>query len=254
LRAWRSLISIQKNLEIRWKMRNLYKAILLLLITLALVIVGIWGFPAYLRGLYNPVEEHDYIIFQDDTSVKAKNGKNGAIDLSSTNASTVMNQAIAQGNNVYIKFGEYTLSSDILVHNKKNARIIGSNASIICNGKKVIIKGDNYTSSQNNILSGLEIVNGTLRIENSFKATISDMVFRNCTTAIELVNTETWSECTTIEDCYFIDSLISIVFKTPIDPGTGFYANTEISRCCFELSVIIRWACGSSRTQNSRAV
>jgi len=165
-----------------------------------------------------------------------------------------MNQAIAQGNNVNIKFGEYTLSSDILLHNKKNARVITDGALIRGNGKKIIIKGDNYTSSQNNILSGLEIVNGTVRIENSFKTTITDMVFRNCTTAIELVNTKTWSECTTIENCYFKNCSEGIVFRTPIDPGTGFYANTEISRCYFELSVIIRWACGSSRTQNSRAV
>jgi len=217
-------------------MRKLCKAILLALITLALVIVGIWQFPAYLRGIYNPVEAYDYIIFQDDILVKAKNGKNGAINLSSTNASIVMNQAIAQGNSVYIKFGEYTLSSDILLHNKKNARIIGDGAVIRCNGNKIIVKGDNYTSSQHNILSGLEIVNGTVRIENSFKTTITDMVFRNCTTAIELVNTETWSECTKIENCYFVDSLISIVFRTPIDPATGSYANTEISRCYFELS------------------
>ena len=172
-------------------MRTLYKAIPLVLITLALIIVGIWRFPAYLRGVHNPAEEYDYIIFQDDTLFKAKNGKNGAIDLSSTNASTVMNQAIAQGNSVYVKSGEYTLSTDILLHNKKNARITGDGAVIRCNDKKIIVKGDNYTSSQNNILSGLEIVHGTVRIENSFKTTIANMVFRNCTTAIELVNTET---------------------------------------------------------------
>jgi hypothetical protein len=82
----------------------------------------------------------------------------------------------------------------------------------------------------------LEIVNGTVRIENSFKTTITNMVFRNCTTAIELVNTDTWSECTTIENCLFANSLESIVFRTPIDTGTGSYANTEISRCYFELS------------------
>jgi len=216
-------------------MRNLYKAILLVLMT-ALMIIGIWGFTAYLKGVYNRVEGYDYIIFQDGKLVKAKNGRNGAIDLSSTNASIVVNQAIAQGNNVYIKFGEYTLSSDILVHNKENSRITGDRAVIRGNGKKIIVTGDNYTSSQHNILSGLEIVNCTVRIENSFKTTINDMVFRNCTTAIELVNTETWSEGTKIENCYFTDSLMSIVFRTPIGPGTGSYANTEISRCYFELS------------------
>jgi hypothetical protein len=216
-------------------MRNLYKAILTVLITLALVIVGIWGFPAYLRGLYNPVEGYDYIIFQDGTIFKAKNGKNGAIDLSSTNASTVVNQAITQGNNVYIKFGEYTLSSDIILHNKKNARIIGDGAIIRCNGKKIIVKGDNYTNSQYNTLSDLEIINGTIKIEDSFKTTIANTIFRNCTTAIELVNTETWSEGTKIENSHFINSPEGIVFRTPINPATGSYANTEISRCYFNL-------------------
>jgi len=146
-----------------------------------------------------------------------------------------MNQAIAQGNNVYIKSGEYTLNSDILLHNKKNARIMGDGAVIRCNGKKVIIRGDNYTSSQHNILSGLEIVNGTVRIENSFKTTITDMVFKNCTTAIELVNTETWSECTKIESSHFINCLESIVFRKPISNTTRSYANTEINRCYFNL-------------------
>ena len=217
-------------------MRKLYKLTPLVLTILALLIVCIWGFPGYLKGIHNPVEEYDYVIFKDGTLVKAKNGESGAICLSSTNASIVVNQAIAQGNNVYIKNGEYTLSSDILLHSKKNARIIGDGAVIRCNGTKIIIKGDNYTSSQNNLLSGLEIVNGTVRIENSFKTTVSDITFWNCTTAIELVNTKTWSEATKIENCYFIDSLVNIVFGTPIDNGTGSYANTEISRCYFELS------------------
>ena len=217
-------------------MNTRYKVIPIVLITLALVIVGIWKFPAYLRSIHSPIEEYDYVIFQDGTTVKAKNGKNGEIDLSSNNASTVFNQAIAQGNNIYIKFGEYALSQNVILHNKKNARIIGDGAIIRCNATKIIIKGDNYTSSQNNILSGLEIVDGTVRIENSFKTTIIDMVFRNCTTAIELANTDTWSECTRIENCLFANSLESIVFRTPIAPGTGSYANTEISRCYFELS------------------
>jgi len=217
-------------------MRRFYKSILLVLITIALVVVGIWGFLVYIRSIYSHVEVYDYIIFQDDTLSRAKNGKNGAIDFSSTNASFVVNQAIAQGNSVCIKSGEYTLTSDILLNNKKNARIIGEGAVIRCNATKIIIKGDNYTNSQHNILSGLEIVNGTVRIENSFKTTITDMVFKNCTKAIELVNTATWNECTKIENCYFTDSLISIIFRTPIDPATGSYANTEISRCYFELS------------------
>jgi len=186
------------------------------------------------QSAHVPVEEYDYIVFQDEALVKAKNGKSGAIDFISTNASTVVNQAIAQGNNVYI-CGEYTLSSNLLVYNKKNARIIGANANMICNGKKIIIKGDNFTKSQNNFLSGLEIINGTVRIENSFRTTITNTIFRNCTTAIELLNTENWSEGTKIENSHFINCTESIVFRTPINLATGSYANTKIDSCFFNL-------------------
>ena len=48
------------------------------------------------QSAHVPVEEYDYIVFQDEALVKAKNGKSGAIDFISTNASTVVNQAIAQ--------------------------------------------------------------------------------------------------------------------------------------------------------------
>jgi hypothetical protein len=217
------------------KMKIHYKAIASILLIVTLTIISIWGFRAYLDLARSPTEEYDYIIFQDGALVKAKNGKSGAIDFSSTNASSVMQQAIAQRNSVYIKFGEYSLSSDILLYNKKNAKIISDGASIKCNWKKIIIQGDNYTSSQYNSLSGLEIINGTVRIENSFKTTIIDTIFRNCTTAIELVNTKTWSEGTKIENSHFINSLESIVFRTPIGNATGSYSNTEINRCYFNL-------------------
>jgi hypothetical protein len=81
----------------------------------------------------------------------------------------------------------------------------------------------------------LEVVNGTVRIENSFKTTITDTIFGNCTTAIELVNTEAWSEGTKIESSHFINSLESIVFRKPISNTTRSYANTEINRCYFNL-------------------
>ncbi len=121
------------------------------------------------------------------------------------------------------------------MYNKENAKIVSDGASIIANGKKLIIKGDNYTRSQNNLLSGLTIINGTVRIENSFGTTISNMKFENCLTALELANTATWSEGTKIEDSRFINSTASIVFKTPVSNGTGSYASSEISRCFFNL-------------------
>ena len=71
-----------------------------------------------------------------------------------------------------------------------NAKIISDGATIIGNGHKIIISGDNYTSSQYVTISGLTIINGTVRIENSFGTTISNMIFENTSTCIELANTK----------------------------------------------------------------
>ena len=178
---------------------------------------------------------YDYVIFQDGDTYKAKNQATGSVDITSPNASLVISQAIAEGNIVYIKPGNYTLSSDVQAFNKKSAKILSDGAIIIGNGKKLIIKGDNYASSQNNFISGLTVINGTLRIENSFGTTVSNMAFVNSSTALELANTETWSEGTKIENCRFADSRENIVFRTPTGNGTGSYASTEISRCFFSI-------------------
>jgi hypothetical protein len=167
--------------------------------------------------------------------VKAKNQLTGSVGIASEDASQVLTQALAKGNTVYIKPGNYTLNSDVQVSNKINAQIIGDDACIIGNGKTLTLKGDNYTRSQNNLISGLTIVNGTLRVENSFGTTVSDMQFENCATALEFANTATWSEGTKIEDSRFINCSVAMVFKTPTGNATGSYASTEIRRCFFNL-------------------
>ena len=136
-----------------------------------------------------------------------------------TTASQVINQALANGNAVYIKPGNYTLTSDVQVYNKIKAKIVSDGATIIGNGNRIIIKGDNYTLSQNNLVSGLTIINGTLRIENSFGTTVTDMAFVNCSTAIELANTATWTEGTSIENSRFANFKEGIAFRTPTDNG-----------------------------------
>ena len=176
---------------------------------------------------------YDYVIFQDGTECKAVNQASGSTDYVSDTASQVINQALANGNAVYIKPGNYTLTSDVQVSNKTNAKIVSDGANIISNGNKVIIKGENYTFSQNNLVSGLTIINGTLRIENSFGTTISDMAFVNCSTALELANTATWTEGTTIENSRFINFREGIAFRTPTEFANGSYASSEINRCFF---------------------
>jgi hypothetical protein len=178
---------------------------------------------------------YGYVIFRDGALYKAKNQSSGSVDFASADAATVISQAVANGTLVYIKNGTYTLTTDVQVVNKRNARIVSDGATIMGNGNNLTIRGDNYTSSQFNLISGLRIVNGTVRIENSFGTTVSDMVFENCSTALEIANTETWSEGTKIDNVHFINSTEAIAFRTPIGNATGSYASTEISRCFFNL-------------------
>ena len=178
---------------------------------------------------------YDYVVFQDGGTYKAKNQASGYVEFTSDDAALVISQAVAEGNTIYIKSGNYTLSSDVQVFNKKNIKILSDGATITGNGKKLTVKGDTYDGSQDNVVSGLTVINGTLRIENSFGTTVSNMAFVNSTTAIELANTETWTEGTNIEDCRFANCIESIVFRTPTGNGTGSYASSQISRCFFNI-------------------
>ena len=216
---------------------TLSKRVLAVICAVALILSAINTFLIFNlnRALQDAAHDspYDYVIFQDGDTYKAKNQETGSVDIASADASLVINQAATKGNTIYIKPGNYTLGADVQVYNKINAKIVSDGASVIGNGNKLTIKGDNWTCSQYNLISGLEIVNGTLRIENSFGTTVSNMVFVNCSTALEIANTETWSEGTKIENCHFINSTASIVFRTPSGNATGSYASTEITRCFF---------------------
>jgi hypothetical protein len=177
----------------------------------------------------------DYVIFQENGMVQAKNQSSGIVDFSSTKASEVLNQAIADGAAVYVKAGNYSLNADVEVTNKKNLRIVGNYATILGNGHKIIVKGDDYTYSDYNSITGFTIINATLHIENSFATTITYMIFQNCSTALEFANTATWTEGTKIEECHFINTIEAIAFRTPVENGTGSYASSLINRCYFNL-------------------
>jgi hypothetical protein len=209
----------------------------ILVIALALSAVNTYLIFDLRRALEDAAHDssYDYVIFQDGDMYRAKNQASGVVDITSGDASEVINGAVAKGNTVYIKDGSYSLRSDVQVYNKENAKIVSDGARIIGNGKKLIIKGDNYTTSKNDLLSGLTVINGTVRIENSFGTTLYNMLFENCSTAMEVANSATWSEGTKIEDSRFVNSTASIVFRTPTGNGTGSYASTEIRRCFFNL-------------------
>ena len=173
----------------------------------------------------------------------------GYVAEQSESASSAVNSALASGKSVYINPGTYVLTDDIVISNKVNAKIVGGNdATIIGNGHKIIVYGDNYTTSQNTQISGLTIINATVRVENSFGTTIQSMIFENTSTGIEFANTNTWSEYNKVEDCQFINATEGIVFLTPIfnivdntttqasvTNATGSYASSIIERCSFNL-------------------
>ena len=192
---------------------------------------------------------YDYVLSKDHNNYKLKNMLTGYVAEQSESASTALNSAFSAGKSVYLNAGTYVLTEDVVISNKVNAKIVSNDyATIIGNGKKIVLYGDNYTTSQNALISGLTLVNATVRVENSFGTTIQNTVFENTSTGIEFANTNTWSEYNKVEGCQFINSTEGIAFRTPVfnfaqntdlqTPqinGTGSYASTIIERCSFNL-------------------
>ena len=191
---------------------------------------------------------YDYVLTQDGGNYKLKNMLTGYVAEQAKSASSALNSALSTGKSVYLNSGTYVLTEDVIVSNKLNAKIVGTDdTTIIGNGKKIIIFGDNYTSSQNAFISGLKLINATIRVENSFRTTIQNIVFENTSTGIEFANTNTWSEYNKVEGCQFINATEGIAFRTPVfnltqntelqNPlfnATGSYASSIIERCSFK--------------------
>lgn len=178
---------------------------------------------------------YDFVISPEGNNYRLKNIVTGYSISISAGASSAINTALSQGKSIYINPGTYTLNQDILISNKMNAKIVGDEATIKGNGHKIILSGTNYTFSDYGTISDLIIINGTVRIENSFGTTISNIIFENTTTGIEIANTNTWSENTKIENCHFINATEGIAFRTPVGNATGSYASSQINRCFFNL-------------------
>ncbi len=179
---------------------------------------------------------YDYALSIDGGNYKLKNMLTGYVSEQRESASTALNAAFSAGKSVYLNAGIYTLIDDIYITNKINAKLVGNNdATINGNGHKIIIYGDDYTSSKYALISGLTIINATVHVENSFETTIQDTLFENTSIGIEFLNSNTWSEYNKIEDCQFINATEGIAFRTPIGSGTGSYASSTIERCSFNI-------------------
>ncbi len=180
---------------------------------------------------------YNYVISPSGNNYQLKNLVTGLSTSVPSDASSAINTAFTQGNSIYLNPGTYILNQDILISNKMNAKIVGNGAIIVGNGHKIIVSGDNYNDSEYATISGLTIINGTIRIENSFGTTISNIIFENTSTGIELANTKSWSENTKIEDCHFTNATEGIAFRAPLlgSNATGSYESSEIDRCFFNL-------------------
>jgi hypothetical protein len=178
---------------------------------------------------------YDYVLSVDGDNYNLKDVVTGYVSAMSGDASTALNKALSQGKSVYLNPGTYTLTADVQTVNKLNAKIAGDSATIVGNGKKIVINGTDYTNSQYALVSGLTLINATIRVENSFAITIQNCKFINSTTGIEFANTNTWSEYNKIENCQFQNVTEGIAFRTPIRTGTGSYASSQIERCMFNL-------------------
>ena len=178
---------------------------------------------------------YDYVLSQDGSNYKLKNMLTGFVTDELASASSAINSALTTGKSIYLNPGTYVLTDDVLVSNKVNAKIVSDGATIMGNGKKIIIYGDDYTTSQYAVISGLTIINATVRVENSFGTTIQNTIFENTSTGIEFANTKTWSEYNKIENCQFINATEGIAFRTPVGNATGSYSSSQIERCSFNL-------------------
>ncbi|MGD0996620.1 MAG: hypothetical protein ABR909_14005, partial [Candidatus Bathyarchaeia archaeon] len=81
---------------------------------------------------------YDFVVSQNGNNYQLKNMVTGSTTSVSGSASSAINTAFAKGNSVYLNPGTYTLSGDVLVSNKINAKIAGDGATIIGNGHKII--------------------------------------------------------------------------------------------------------------------
>jgi hypothetical protein len=159
----------------------------------------------------------------------------GYVEEQKGSASSAINSALEYGKSIYLNDGVYILKEDIVILNKINAKIVSDGATIVGNGYKIIVYGDDYTTSKNMLLSGLTIINSTIRIENSFGTTIQNIIFENTSTGIEFANTKAWSEYNKIENCQFTNATEGIAFRTPTGNATGSYDSSQIDRCSFNL-------------------
>lgn len=189
-------------------------------------------------------EEYDFLVYKTDKILKndsssstyhVKSGSNVSDIFVSANFAEALNYAFDEGNVIMLTSGNYNLNSDIIIEDKSNLIFDGHSSVLNMNGFSISFVSDNYAYNSNNLIQNLIVINGTFILENSFKATLQNMIFEDCTSAIEVSNTNTWSEGTKVENVYWGNCQSALTFKTPVNNGTASYENTALDRCFINL-------------------
>jgi hypothetical protein len=180
-------------------------------------------------------EEYDYLLSSRESRYYVKSGVNGTQMLVTTEFSEAFQYALDNGRVVIISSGSYVLNSDITIKNKSNIVLDGFGAVLNLNDHSISVLSNHYANNSNNQIRNFVVINGTFRFENSFKATVENMFFADCESAIEIANTDTWSEATKLENIYWENCQTALTFKTPSGNATASYENTALDRCYINL-------------------
>ena len=180
-------------------------------------------------------EEYDFLLFSRDNMTIVKSGITGKEDLETTKFSEALQYVRDNGKVVIFAMGSYDLDSEVIFESKSNMILDGQGSILNLNGYPISFVSDHYDNNSNNQIRNFVVRNGTIKLEDSFMATFENMVFEDCESAIEVSNTNTWSETTKFENCYWENCQTGLTFKTPTGNATGSYENTALDRCYFNL-------------------
>lgn len=113
----------------------------------------------------NPAQGATYVIFKDDSNIKARNGTTGHIDYSGTDAATVIQAAIdalgSNGGKIYIAKGQYEIRSTLTI-TESSITLEGAIEGSDIYGGGTILHGDGSTK----LLSITGAVSGEIEVVN----------------------------------------------------------------------------------------
>ena len=187
------------------------------------------------------LKKYDFLLFSRSnnapTTYIVKSGLTSNDVFETTEFSMALTYAFDHGEVVIITRGNYALDSNLILDSKSNVILDGQGSILNLNNNSISFKSDHYIKNNNNQIRNFIVRNGTFKLENSFRATFENMIFEDCESAIEISNTNTWSEATKLENVYWGNCKSALIFKTPTTNATGSYENTALDRCYMNLTL-----------------